>query len=117
MAAAEKLYQQGIISYPRTETDMFNSDFDLKSLLQAQTQHGAWGRYASNLLDESNPTNTNFFLFPRRGRKNDNAHPPIHPTKAVELDDIANPTERTVYEFVTRHFLACCSRDAKGNGE
>ena len=21
-----------------------------------------------------------------------------------------------MYEFVTRHFLACCSRDAKGNG-
>ena len=40
-------------------------------------------------FDESNPTNTNFQKFPQRVRKNDNAHPPIHPTKAVELDDIA----------------------------
>lgn len=30
MTVAEKLYTQGIISYPRTETNMFSSEIDLK---------------------------------------------------------------------------------------
>ena len=34
MAAAEKLYQAGILSYPRTETDSFPADTDLTGLLQ-----------------------------------------------------------------------------------
>ena len=29
MQAAEKLYQTGFISYPRTETDMFEEGYDL----------------------------------------------------------------------------------------
>ncbi len=30
MRHAEELYQQGFISYPRTETDQFDSQYDLK---------------------------------------------------------------------------------------
>jgi len=30
MKLAEELYQAGFISYPRTETDRFSSDYDLK---------------------------------------------------------------------------------------
>ena len=45
----------------------------------------------------------------------DQAHPPIHPVKKVELNALANEDERKVYELVTRHFLACCSHDAIGD--
>lgn len=51
------------------------------------------------------------FEQPRNGRKNDKAHPPIHPTAAALNIDA---DERRVYEFVTRRFLASCSSDAKG---
>lgn len=51
------------------------------------------------------------FERPRNGRKNDKAHPPIHPTAAALNVDA---DERRVYEFVTRRFLASCSSDAKG---
>ena len=51
------------------------------------------------------------FQRPRNGKKNDKAHPPIHPTAhAGNLDH----EERRVFELVTRRFLASCSRNAEG---
>jgi hypothetical protein len=51
------------------------------------------------------------FQTPRNGRKNDKAHPPIHPTAAaLNLD----ADERRVYELVTRRFLASCHSNAEG---
>ena len=43
MKIAEKLYTQGYISYPRTETNMFPADFDLVNLIEQQTQDQRWG--------------------------------------------------------------------------
>ena len=53
------------------------------------------------------------FLQPRNGRNNDQAHPPIHPVTYV-ASSVLNADQHRVYEFITRRFLACCSRDAKG---
>jgi DNA topoisomerase-3 len=53
------------------------------------------------------------FLWPKSGRNNDKAHPPIHPVNYVVGTQL-NDEERRVYEFVVRRFLACCSQDAKG---
>ncbi|MDI1486933.1 MAG: DNA topoisomerase [Ramalina farinacea] len=106
MDIAEKLYQKGFISYPRTETDQFDRGIDLRKLVEKQTQDHAWGPYAQGLLAGA-------FKQPRSGRYNDQAHPPIHPVSYVSpasLDD----DFRRVYEFVVRRFLACCSDDAKG---
>jgi DNA topoisomerase III len=47
MNAAEKLYQNGFISYPRTETDQFPKDMDLKKIVDKQQQSPAWGTYAA----------------------------------------------------------------------
>lgn len=46
MEVAEKLYQRGFISYPRTETDQFPKDMDLRQLVSKQTQSQQWGQYA-----------------------------------------------------------------------
>ena len=43
MKIAEKLYTQGFISYPRTETNQFPKELDLMTLCQAQTQDPNWG--------------------------------------------------------------------------
>lgn len=43
MKIAEKLYTQGLISYPRTETNMFPKEFDLRTLVGHQTQDQNWG--------------------------------------------------------------------------
>lgn len=104
MTIAEKLYTQGLISYPRTETNKFSNDMNLRPLVEMQTQHPDWGDFANRVLDWG-PN-------PRNGNKSDQAHPPIHPTKlATNLQG----NEKRVYELIVRHFLACVSRDAVGS--
>ncbi|KIK69127.1 hypothetical protein GYMLUDRAFT_637030 [Collybiopsis luxurians FD-317 M1] len=102
---AEKLYQQGFLSYPRTETDQYDAQFDFQTLIQKQTVDPAWGDFAQRLQQGG-------FNSPRRGKNNDKAHPPIHPTAHV-----ANLVgdEKKVYDYITRRFLASCSQDAVGN--
>jgi DNA topoisomerase-3 len=50
MAIAEKLYTQGFISYPRTETNQFPKDFNLAELVEKQTNDAAWGGNLGFLL-------------------------------------------------------------------
>ncbi|KAG7396429.1 DNA topoisomerase 3-alpha [Phytophthora boehmeriae] len=110
MKAAESLYNKGLISYPRTETSKFKDGTDIMSLVRLHENHQLWGNYVvQQLLNEGK------YEIPRHGNSDDQAHPPIHPTKSVDLNTLSDPNEKKVYEFVTRHFLAGCSRDAKGS--
>ncbi|KAJ6625811.1 prokaryotic type I DNA topoisomerase [Mycena sp. CBHHK59/15] len=102
---AEKLYNQGFLSYPRTETDQFDPQFDFLTLIEKQTVDPSWGTFAQSLQQGG-------FSNPRRGKNNDKAHPPIHPT--AHAGNLAGD-EKKVYEFITRRFLACCSKDAEGS--
>lgn len=43
---AEKLYQQGFLSYPRTETDQYDNQFDFMSLINKQVADPNWGPFA-----------------------------------------------------------------------
>ncbi|KAF9426863.1 DNA topoisomerase [Entomortierella beljakovae] len=105
MTAAESLYMKGFISYPRTETDQFDLKYDLMGLIEKQTHNGQWGRFAQSLVEGC-------YRNPRKGKNNDQAHPPIHPVMHSENLD---GNEKKVYEFIARRFLACCAEDAKGN--
>ncbi|KAL4074090.1 DNA topoisomerase [Scleroderma citrinum] len=102
---AEKLYQQGFLSYPRTETDQYDPQFDFANLIGKQTVDPAWGRFAQGLQEGG-------FTSPRKGKNNDKAHPPIHPT--AHAGNLAGD-EKKVYDFITRRFLASCSKDAEGS--
>ncbi|XP_037545396.1 DNA topoisomerase 3-alpha [Nematolebias whitei] len=105
MKIAEKLYTQGFISYPRTETNIFPATLSLAPLVEQQTQSSEWGTFAQRVLDQPGGPN------PRQGRSSDQAHPPIHPTKYTNT---LQGNEAQVYEFIVRHFLACVSQDALG---
>ncbi|KAH6654346.1 DNA topoisomerase [Truncatella angustata] len=107
MTAAESLYNKGFISYPRTETDRFDSGMNLRALVQKQIIDQRWGHFAQNLVDGG-------FNQPRQGRNDDKAHPPIHPIAHVSAAALNNENEKKIYELVARRFLACCSDDAKG---
>ncbi|XP_056143925.1 DNA topoisomerase 3-alpha [Lampris incognitus] len=106
MKIAEKLYTQGFISYPRTETNIFPKDLPLGPLVEQQTQSPVWGTFALRVLDQPGGPN------PRQGKKSDHAHPPIHPTKYANS---LQGNEGRIYEFIVRHFLACLSQDAMGH--
>lgn len=122
LAAAEKLYQKGFLSYPRTETDIFPKTMDLEGLVRKQAQldqnsnnRTPWASYAEDLLNQNNnASSSNKFKFPRAGTHDDKAHPPIHPIVSLSSNAQVDSNERRVYEYVVRHFLACCSEDAKG---
>jgi DNA topoisomerase-3 len=45
------------------------------------------------------------------GKKNDKAHPPIHP---VQHNGNLQGDEKRVYEYITRRYLAACSKNATG---
>ncbi|KAF8647157.1 hypothetical protein AX16_006988 [Volvariella volvacea WC 439] len=101
---AERLYQQGFVSYPRTETDQYDPQFNFMQLIEKQAADTAWGGFARSLQQGG-------FSTPRKGKNNDQAHPPIHPT--AHAGGLSGD-EKKVYEFITRRFLACCSKDAEG---
>ncbi|KAK7207734.1 DNA topoisomerase III [Myxozyma melibiosi] len=107
MDIAEKLYTKGFLSYPRTETDQFDDGMDLQALIEKQVGDASWGGYAQGLLNGG-------FCKPKKGKHNDHAHPPIHPVAHCSQGGNIAYDEIRVYELVARHFLACCSEDAKG---
>lgn len=108
MSAAEELYNQGLISYPRTETEKFRPEFQHHPLIQQFADgEGEFKDYASKLLNGG-------FQNPRAGQHDDQAHPPITPCKAVDPQSITDATHRDVYKLIVKHYLACCSKDATG---
>ena len=60
---AQKLYTEGILSYPRTETDFFKEGTELVSMIEEHRQHSEWGQYVAKLLDRDG------FLWPANGGK------------------------------------------------
>ncbi len=60
MHIAEKLYTQGYISYPRTETTQYAPNFDFKQVIRDQAKSPMWGKFAQRLLDGD-------FCTPRKG--------------------------------------------------
>lgn len=60
---AEKLYQQGFLSYPRTETDQFDKDFDFHHLIQKQHVDPAWGAFAQGYVTPTITERSEFTMF------------------------------------------------------
>ncbi|CAJ1047100.1 putative Toprim domain/DNA topoisomerase/GRF zinc finger containing protein [Leishmania shawi] len=106
MTLAESLYQEGLISYPRTETDSYTfQESELLELIRLQIANPDVAEYATAMLADIAAR----VRPPLRGGHDDKAHPPIHPTKAWN----ATRDERgSLYNLIVRHFLASLSPDA-----
>jgi DNA topoisomerase-3 len=90
MEIAEKLYMKGLISYPRTETNIFPSEINLNPLIQNQLGDQRWGAFAQRVLNDG--------ARPRNGKNTDKAHPPIHPTRYPD----AQLTVRFVFMYLLK---------------
>ena len=109
MDIAEKLYRDGLISYPRTETQKYKATElpGLRKLVEDVQASPIYGDYCNKLLTQNRYNN------PKMGSGDDKAHPPIHPVRYADNSEL-NAKEKKVYDLIMRHFLATLSPDAKG---
>jgi DNA topoisomerase-1 len=96
MSLAESLYAEGCISYPRTQTNMWIK-VEHKTVLATLTDTPL-AEYVT--MEDFNP---------RDGRKNDGAHPPIHPTEPCDVKSMKGK----IWDYLARRYLAnVVSKDA-----
>lgn len=72
----------------------------VSALLGDFRNNPAFGAYVGGLLDDAR------FLWPRDGRGDDAAHPPIHPTKSVDPASLQQD-ERKVRLSLANEFPTC----------
>jgi len=105
LSLSEKLYLEGLISYPRTETDRYSReilDFAYKILREMQKK-----KFIPKDVEIGSP---------RQGKKDDRAHPPIHPKKFIDPSKVKKrlgSRANELYELICRHFVANFLPNAK----
>ncbi len=93
---AQTLYENSLISYPRTTSQKLPSTLPLKSIIQRLSNIPTYSSFAKSILEN--------YKGPRQGKKDDPAHPAIHPTGIfAEM----GKDEKKLYDLITRRFLAC----------
>lgn len=104
MHAAESLYMDGYISYPRTDNTHYPPTLDLRGVLMT-LQAGELRPLASKLLEEPQ-------LKPTAGKKKATDHPPIYPTASPAKGALDDRAQR-LYELVARRFMATLAPPAR----
>jgi len=99
MQIAERLYLDGFISYPRTESSAYPPGFDFKSIVASQTSNDEWGDVAKKILSFSS-------IRKPSGGQDAGDHPPITPAGRFGNRNSMNGEMFRVYELISRHFLA-----------
>ena len=97
MRAAESLYLDGLISYPRTDNTVYPPSLDLRGSLRALSAWPPVAATAARLAGQAK-------LAPSRGKKRTTDHPPIYPV-GVPRGELSGDQAK-VYDLVVRRFLA-----------
>ena len=106
MDIAEDLYQEGLISYPRTDTTIYPPTLNLRAIAAKFAAHEELGEYVRKVI-LSAPQ-----LRVRQGKESDGAHPPIYPLRYASRDEVVKRFGLEgwkLYDLVVRHFLATLS--------
>ncbi len=104
MKNAESLYQDGWISYPRTENTVYPSSLDLRSQLELLQDSELYKEIAEILQQKK--------IKATRGKKQTTDHPPIYPIKAATKKDLKGMLWK-VYEMILRRFMVTVSPPGK----
>ncbi|KAL4445249.1 hypothetical protein ABPG74_022062 [Tetrahymena malaccensis] len=105
---AQNLYQQGFITYPRTESTAYSENFDFQRILKALQQDKDYGKFAQDLIKKG-------YQIPTKGLDMED-HPPITPTQNYprpENVDLLTKQERELYDYISKHFIASLCDDYK----
>ncbi|MFX1486282.1 MAG: DNA topoisomerase I [Promethearchaeota archaeon] len=101
---AERLYLAALISYPRTSSQKIPPSINSREILKSLARHPDYEKLANELLKLEN-------LVPNQGKKDDPAHPCIHPTGNLPEKDLSGP-EKNLYDLIVRRFMAIFGESA-----
>lgn len=104
LQVAQELYEAALISYPRTASEKLSAKLNLQKIIQKLADNPAYAELAKKLISGKR-------FKPHEGKKEDPAHPAIHPTgqKPGSLPDY----QRKVYDLIAKRFLACFAPEAR----
>ncbi|MFH2105728.1 MAG: DNA topoisomerase I [Candidatus Micrarchaeota archaeon] len=101
---SQGLYEESLISYPRTSSQQIPSSIDVRSIIHKLKENKDYEALASKLIEK------NYFT-PLQGKKEDPAHPAIHPTGQKGQFD--SEYHRKLYDLIVKRFLASFADPAK----
>jgi len=95
LSIAESLYQAGLISYPRTNSQQLPPDINYKKILSNLSKQKNYEKDCKSLLEKT--------LKPSQGKLSSQAHPAIYPTGVYKK---IGDKQQKVYDLVVRRFMA-----------
>jgi DNA topoisomerase-1 len=100
---AQTLYESSMITYPRTSSQQIPASIKVQPILTALSKNAEYSKLVKKLTE-------NKWLKPVQGKKEDPAHPAIHPTGQGGSLDVQ---DKKVYDLIVRRFLASFAPGAK----
>lgn len=104
---AEDLYLDALISYPRTNSQKLPPTLNINSIVKKLYTSREYKELVEKLYSL-----TSGRLVPRQGRKEDPAHPAIHPTGNLPSRSLDKDHSR-IHDLIVRRFLACMAPPAR----
>ncbi len=101
---AQSLYEDGLISYPRTESQKLPAKIGYSQILKKLKGQEPYTELAEKVLKKDD-------MYPRQGKKKDEAHPAIYPTG--ESSSGLSKQERKIYDLIVKRFFAVFGKPAK----
>ncbi len=103
LALAQTLYEASLISYPRTSSQKLPLKLNHNKILQSLSKNPDYEKLAKKLIDAKLDK-------PHEGKKEDPAHPAIHPTgQSGQVGD----REKKLYDLIVKRYLSCFAPHAK----
>ncbi len=104
LSLAQNLYEESLISYPRTSSQKLPAKLGLEKIIHALSKQPVHQESADFLIAQKR-------FVPVEGEKEDPAHPAIHPTG--EMPSRLNAQQAKLYDLIAKRFLALFAPDAK----
>lgn len=100
---AQNLYEASLITYPRTSSQKIPPTIKLPPIISALASNKDYASLAKKIMEKK-------WYKPMQGKKEDPAHPAIHPTGMPgKMDGM----EKNLYDLIVRRFLAAFAPPAK----